>query len=462
MSVLAFTGFELGDAVELALTGGTAPTFADTAGSPNTTTAWAHRDPETGWGGGSSLQMVAGDQFQTILTSSASPGDEVGFAVNCTTAGTFGLAFLAGGTANCAVKLDFSAGTVTLYRGTIAGTVLATSAAGVLTVGTTYWVQVTVTAREAAASGRLQVKLDNVVVVDTGAGVDCRNTTTNDWDTAGISCSASIDCYVDDLVYGSSGTITGPCYAIRRAPSADGHAVAGTPSAGTDNYAVVDENTPSGTDYVTFTTGQDDFYETTDLPGTPTDVIGTRVVTYARVDTITTHSVHLFHEPATVQTLAMGTTSSSFIFVQQFGTAGYDEVGATFEVGAGTGDLAWLGVETLTTGGVLDGNPVAADEPPYRAVVIPDFRFTRESIDEAESSYEQVGPRPGVPVDQGSVRSRMVLQTSGTMVDSADGLRIDATRAGYPDGDAGFTYSTDGGTTDYGWAPPSRSAGWSG
>lgn len=139
----------------------------------------------------------------------------------------------------------------------------------ILTVNVTYHISVWLLVHD--TTGRFVVKLNGVTEIDfTG---DTRNGGTgvqNRWRLGNIDDISQTFQYTD-LVVLNGDHADADFVPISRVdsifPSADGDITEGTPSTGTDNYALVDEVPPSGTDYVGFlASGEEDLYQCTDLP----------------------------------------------------------------------------------------------------------------------------------------------------------------------------------------------------
>lgn len=88
----------------------------------------------------------------------------------------------------------------------------------------------------------------------------------------------------------------------------------------------------------------------------------------------------------------------------------------------------------------------------YRALLIPDQRFTYDALDLANSTITQAGARAGVPEPQRSTRA--VLEASGEQ--DAETITITATRGGFAreTGGAAFTWESTGVTGEIGWETP--------
>jgi hypothetical protein len=98
----------------------------------------------------------------------------------------------------------------------------------------------------------------------------------------------------------------------------------------------------------------------------------------------------------------------------------------------------------------------------YRGLVLLDPRFGFHSLNAAESTFTQAGPRPGVPVDQSDPRSKMVLKASGSQAADSQ-LRVQTIRAGMPgvaERGGGFAYKDETDASWFGWDVPNVVTGW--
>lgn len=96
-----------------------------------------------------------------------------------------------------------------------------------------------------------------------------------------------------------------------------------------------------------------------------------------------------------------------------------------------------------------------------RGLLVPDPRV-RLARDDADHTWLDAGPRPGVAEDQGERRSMLVLTTAGAQARDAR-LRIRCVRAGFP-GDrrraGAYVYRDEADDAWRGWDPPSAVTGW--
>lgn len=182
-------------------------------------------------------------------------------------------------------------GSLQLRRGG-AGTVLATSAVGILAVGTWYVIEAKVLVN--AGAGTVDIKVDGTSVLST-TGLTTTNTSTG---YSGTLTTLSVgnnglSAYLDDLVLcDASGTapdndFLGDCWVEALLPQTDAVAAGSnagwTVSSGSDHGALVDESTPNDdTDYVsTATATAKDTYNYPSLASSGT-IYGVQTLLYAR------------------------------------------------------------------------------------------------------------------------------------------------------------------------------------
>jgi hypothetical protein len=93
--------------------------------------------------------------------------------------------------------------------------------------------------------------------------------------------------------------------------------------------------------------------------------------------------------------------------------------------------------------------------PTYRGLIVPEARFIAANVaSEANGSdFLEVGPRPGVPVDQNTVRSRMTLQASGTIAATGD-VTVTMVDTGFPGAGARYKWRSETAGTTYGYDEP--------
>lgn len=282
MTVQRQMGFEFGDEVELAY--GSTTEFFPVAGTATCSTAQRHRrtggipDP-AGCGGDRSLRLQAGDEVSLFTYTGGTPLMELAFAAYLV-AGKLEVRFRddAHTTTQCAFTFDAADGKVRVYRGTSAGTLLATSAGAPVTLSTWLWVHVAVTAENV---GQMVVSVEGAMAVDTGAA-DLQPGAFADFDVTRFVGGTGCDCYLDDVLFADPGDLdpAAPLFEVTGIPSSNA-TVQGTPTGGT-NYATAAEGPPPDTaTFVTFTDSQQDLYGTTGVGYTGCSVLSVRVAGYA-------------------------------------------------------------------------------------------------------------------------------------------------------------------------------------
>lgn len=471
MSAAKFSkGWEFGTTIDLDDQGHSPHAGQVVNGTPTVSTTWAHTGAG-GYGGSRSLHLAENDQYELDATwgASTAAAEQVAFAMRLD-AGVFAVTLYAGASPNVGVTWDCADGKVRVYRGDGAGTLIVTSTA-TFTVGTAVWVVLEVTATE---TGQVVVYHDGVAIVDTGAGIDCRATTTDHFDSVLLDAGTGCDVYVDDYVQAAAGvlTVATPLYAVAKTPNSDDASCQSTPSTGSNRYALLDEDPPSATDYVSFAdTGQRDLYGASALPAPPATVFGARVAMYAANDSgDSVIDAFIFRQKTSATTLnssrtwpVTGTYDDLHDYWPQDATTA-DWSPATIEAnlwgeetaqieGGNNSDayVAWYGVEALTDLGELIGNGEEADEPPYRAVILPDPRFIVDNIWSAHSTYAEQDAVPDIPVDESTTPSRLQLHASGTIA-ASDDINVIVSDPGFPGDELSVQYNNGGNT--FSWDPP--------
>ncbi len=279
MAIKYYTGFE-SDAAILA---GDAIVLSST---PTVTTSERHRTI-SGRGGSKSIQCNGAADSIRIPAFTAGVGEEVAIAVHHSAGAQWQVTFNNSSVSeNCSVRLDTD-GFVRIHR---SGTILATSGA-TLASSTWNWLLMKVTAREAASAGRVEVFVNGsgTAFVDTGAGVDCRLSSDDDFDSVEMHANAGT-VYWDDYIQAGAGTLPDQALYIQMIrPSADSTPTDGVPSTGTDAFAVVDEDPVSTVDYNELTAATDeDRFTFTDLGFTPLSVLAVRTMSHMTAEGILT------------------------------------------------------------------------------------------------------------------------------------------------------------------------------
>lgn len=267
MTIYKFHGFEADDTIEQA-------DGIVYVNSPTVSAALAHQTPG-GFGGSRSMKLDLSDAI-TIPMPGALDDDEAAMAWYRASTGTptWGIYFLLAGAVQASVICSGADGLVRIYRNA-SGTLLATSGAS-LSADTWYWVKVVANIDN---SGQIDVYVNGTLFVSTGAAVDTQQRDAPGYDSMKLINSAGTGiCYVDDWVWASTGVLPDAAlYAPMIRPDADGATVDATPSTGSDNYAMVDEDPVSLVDYNTFATATDeDHYNLSNLSTAPGQVLAVR------------------------------------------------------------------------------------------------------------------------------------------------------------------------------------------
>jgi hypothetical protein len=150
----------------------------------------------------------------------------------------------------------------------------------VLSLNQYYYIEWKVTISDSIAADSCVVRVDGVEVINVTAGQDLKNTanTTATRVLIGIGTTNAKHQYDDLYICNQSGSTNnnflGDCRVDTLYPDADGFYTDGTPSAGSDHYAMVDETPVSTTDYVTLASLNDrDSYSFDSLPALAGQVV---------------------------------------------------------------------------------------------------------------------------------------------------------------------------------------------
>lgn len=270
MSLVDFTGFEEGtttpsnpdnggawsivSASSVTLTGGRTGSFGLLFGSNNGTIGAE----------GLARDLVAAEEHATIIMGACVQRISTATTTNgC----IFGFCSDAGATTHITIQYD-QAGTIRVYRGTTAGTLLGSSASPVFIDATLHYVEATVTLSDTV--GVIEVKVDGVVVI-TLTSQDTKNAGTKtvfDRVVFGRGASAGNrhmidDCYIVRVDGSGVNTYMDAPRIYGVTPNADGSSsqFVGSDGNSVNNYLLVDEVPPSLTDYVEdSTSGHRDLY----------------------------------------------------------------------------------------------------------------------------------------------------------------------------------------------------------
>ncbi len=248
-------------------------------GTPTVSTTQKHQTT-TGYGGSRSI-LCSGTAAIQMNGPAGAAGDEIHVALYSDSTGGGPQAmiqFQDSANANQAAVTIQADGFVRIRRGSgVTGTIIATSAA-TLAQNTWNTLLIKVTLREAASGGRIQVFANGSTsaIVDTGAGVDCRQTSNDDFLNVELRQQGGGGpfCYWDDFVWATSGTLPDEALYIKLLRPTSDVVSDGTPSTGTDNFAVVDEDPVSTADYNELTVaGNEDSFGLGNLGAVPSSIL---------------------------------------------------------------------------------------------------------------------------------------------------------------------------------------------
>lgn len=230
------------------------------------------------------------------------------------TSGIIGL--LNAGVGSVALRLNAD-GSISAMRGTFSGTLLGTSAPGLVLANVYTHVQLRVVF--SATVGVVQMRVNgsitnaiNLTGQNTNAGADR---------VSFLTGSSSNTMYWDDVVVcNTAGTIAnswpGDVRVDTYFPNASGDLsqMVGSDGNSTDNHLLVDAAAPNGTDYVqTDVLNNEDLYNVADITHTPTTIYGVMVTASARKDDAGTRAIRLHAKSGAVDQqspsdIALGTT----------------------------------------------------------------------------------------------------------------------------------------------------------
>jgi hypothetical protein len=174
-----------------------------------------------------------------------------------------------------AVKGD---GSIEVRRGTTSGTLLTSLGAGTVTSDAWCYVEARVTIADSGGTVKVRINGSGTNAIDFTGDTKNGGTGTNiDQVSLGSGASTAFvdDWYVADTTGSVNNDFLGDVRVLTLAPSGNGNSsqLTGSDGNSTDNYALVDEQPYSASDYVgSATTGHKDTYALTDLPGTVTTV----------------------------------------------------------------------------------------------------------------------------------------------------------------------------------------------
>ena len=218
-------------------------------------------------GANATLQWVTPAVLATYIT---------GFAIRTAALTTNNqIAFMEGSVTHITLRQNASGG-IDVIRGVAGGTVIGSTPNGVLTAAAFGYLEAKIIVSDTV--GAVTLKLNEATVL-TLTGVDTRNAGTGAGiDTVQITTATAgstdvDDLYVCDATGAANNDFLGDCQVLTRLPSGNGSSTQwlGSDGNSVDNYALVNETSPSSAEYVgSSTSGQRDLLAVTDLPATPT------------------------------------------------------------------------------------------------------------------------------------------------------------------------------------------------
>lgn len=203
--------------------------------------------------GGGALQCQSTATYYVQKTFSAKSTIIIGMAVKFGATANDFLGLYEGGTTTRHLTLYYDGANVKLYRGTSAGTLLATSSNAMISGAWTY-VEIKATIHDTTGAYELRFNGSSDAAM-TASSVDTRNGGTSGViDTVRLVVALSTSAYFDDIYIcdnsgASNNSFLGDCRIDTLLPIGDGNYTQFTPSTGTAHYATVDETTPNTTDY---------------------------------------------------------------------------------------------------------------------------------------------------------------------------------------------------------------------
>jgi hypothetical protein len=187
-------------------------------------------------------------------------------------------ALLDGGTGQCELRFDNVTQELTVTRNGTAVTGGRSSI--VLSANQYYYVEWKVTIANSIAADSCVVRVNGIEVINVTAGQDLQNSANSTATILQIGSSSTNSAYHFDDLYvcnqsgSTNNTFLGDCRVDTLYPDADGFYTDGTPSAGSDHYAMVDETPVSTTDFVSLASiGDRDSYSFESLPALAGQVV---------------------------------------------------------------------------------------------------------------------------------------------------------------------------------------------
>jgi hypothetical protein len=269
-----------------------------------------------------------------------------GFAFRAQGLTNFTIVNYMNGSVSGSTEVELRMTTTGAVQATRNGTVLGTSAAGVIATST--WAYIEVEIVRHASAGVFNIYVNGTSVL----ALTAQNTGSADIDTLYLchngGSNNGLDYDLDDMYVTDTSTRIGESRVDTLRPSADTAQKDWTPNSGANNYSRVGDTTYDGdTSYIgASTVGNKDLYDCTDLPVTPASVYAVQVSMAARKDDAATRQVrtNLKSGSATQNGTTQGMSATYQIFSDIYETDPNTSAAWT----ASAVNAAQVGVEVVT------------------------------------------------------------------------------------------------------------------
>lgn len=191
---------------------------------------------------------------------------------------------------NSNTSIEIRRGGGTGDQGGIPGTLLATTAAGIISINVWHWIEFKATCRT-GVNGSAEVRLNGVTILSI-TGVNTANSGVDGIDQvrfgSGASGSTTDNRWDDCIIWDTTGSVNNDFFGDTRIetlrPDGDTAQIDFTPDSGVTNWTQIDDATQDGdSTYVeSAIPGDQDLYTTSDITGAPITFKAIQLVTYAR------------------------------------------------------------------------------------------------------------------------------------------------------------------------------------
>lgn len=239
--------------------------------------------------------------------------------------------FFSGATCQVSV-LTTAAGALEVRRGTATGTVIGTSASGLIPTGAFTQIQMRLTISD--TTGVVQIRLNgstsyalNLSAQDTNNGAAAVSVDSVRLGYTGASAMTTVTTYDDFVIWDTTGSVmntwVGDVRVDSYAPNGEGDTQNFTTSTGSTHYTLVDEASPDATDYVQSATLNDkELFAFADMTHTPTNIYGVVPTVAALKDDAGNRSIKLLAksggtEALSASDIALSTTRTRCIGVME-------------------------------------------------------------------------------------------------------------------------------------------------